>query len=255
MGGSAAAQTAKSRTSHTRPTKSKKPKKPAIKLGQPTGSFHPTCNLDSGSVGFYFFPANLGAKWTMRVITQLIDNQSKVVKADTSYSFERVVSDSNTTLQGAPVLEVESSAAYKPGGELTARTQQVTYYVDDSIAMLVVNHTLVGADNRYFLVNPLVVGNHWHDNPEDTVVSQIIATNEPVSVPYGSFAKSIVVRTRLHDGELSKFFVPGVGIAKTVYRGWPERLNGILVVTTELIALDKGDPTHSIRNRFAKKSL
>lgn len=214
----------------------------------------PTYNLDSNSVGNYFFPANLGAKWTMRVITRILDNHSKLIRVDTSYSFERVVNDSNRTIQGAPVVEVESSAPYKWGEELTAATQPVTYYVDDSIAMFVINHSLTSTDNRFLLVNPLKVGNHWHDKQEDTVVSEIIALNEPVTVPYGTFQKSVVVRTRTRDGELSKYFVPGVGIAKMVYRGWPERLNGIVFVTTELIALEPGDSTHGIRARFAQKN-
>jgi hypothetical protein len=256
MSGSAAAQTTspKKASSRAHSTKAHK-QKPGLKLVQPTGVFHPTCNLDSGSVGYYFFPANLGAKWTMRIMTQIFDNHSKLVRADTSYSFERVLSDSNTTLQGAPVLECESSAPYKKGDELTTRTMPVTYYIDDSVAMLVINHSINSGENRFMLVAPLKVGTRWHDKSEDTAVSEIIAVSEPVSVPYGSFSRSIVVRTRTMDGDLSKYFVPGVGIAKMVYRGWPERLNGTVVVTTELIALDRGDTTRSIRNRFAKKSL
>jgi hypothetical protein len=191
----------------------------------------------------------------MRIITQIFDTKSKLVQSDTSFSFERVVSDSNTTLRLEPVLEVESSAPFKAGGELTAQTRPVTYYLDDSVVMFVINHSLTSSENRFLLVNPLTVGNHWHDRAEDTVVSEIIALQEPVTVPYGAFQNALVVRTRTQTGDLSKYFVPGVGIAKMVYRGWPEGLNGTVVVSTELVALDKGDPTHSIRTRFAKRNL
>jgi hypothetical protein len=256
---SAGAQTKLSSKSGTHKKKSHTSTKPQlshpIAAASPKAADRPTYNLDSGSVGNYFFPANLGAKWTMRIVTQIFDNQSKLVRVDTSYSFERVVNDSNRTIQGAPVIEVESSRPYKWGDELTAATMPVTYYVDDSIAMFVINHSLTSTDNRFLLVNPLKVGNHWHDKQEDTVVSEIIALSEPVTVPYGQFANALVVRTKTHDGDLAKFFVPGVGIAKMVYRGWPERLNGVVVVTTELIALDKGDPTHSIKARFAQQNL
>lgn len=258
-GGFAAAQTAakKSQTSRTSQTgpKHKAKHRKAISVAKPAAVLHPTCELDSGSVGYYYFPANLGAKWTMRVITQIYDAKSQLVQTDTSFSFEHVVSDSNTTLRSEPVLEVESSAPYKAGGEFTARTMPVTYYIDDSVVMFVVNHSLTSSENRFLLVNPLTVGNHWHDRAEDTVVSEIIATHEPVTVPYGAFKNALVVRTRTQTGDLSKYFVPGVGIAKMVYRGWPERLNGTVVVTTELIALDKGDETRSIRTRFAKRNL
>jgi hypothetical protein len=245
---SGAVSTRKARKAHSTRSKKRKATSNGMVLG------HPTYDLDSGSVGNYFFPANRGAKWTMRITTQIFDAHSKLVRADTSFSFERVVSDSNSTLQGAPVLECESSAPYKLGGELTARTMPVTYYVDDSIVMFVLNHSMTSSENRYLLVNPLTVHNRWHDKAEDTTVTEIIATSEPVSVPYGSFKNALVVRTHTRDGDLSKYFVPGVGIAKMVYRGGPERLNGTLVVTTELIALDRGDPAHSIRERFAKKN-
>jgi hypothetical protein len=224
--------------------------KSSIKAVPQTGMFHPTCNLDSNSVGFYFFPANLGAKWTLRTVSQYLDAANKLLKSDTAYSFERVISDSNRTLQGLPVLGVESSMPYHAGEEAAAKVERAEYYVDDSVVMTVFNHSVTSGQNHFLLVNPLKVGASWKDVSDDTIRSQIIATDESVSVPVGDFNKSIVVQTAVGFGSLSKYFVPGVGIVKTVFRGIPPAENGTYVVTSELIELDRGNEKRSIKRQF-----
>jgi hypothetical protein len=217
----------------------------------PNNGFRPTCNLDSGAVGFYFFPANLGATWTMRTISETLDESNKVLKSDTTFSFERVVSDSNRTLQGLPVLRCESSTRFHEGHEKQAVLKEVEYYVDDSVVIAVVNHSIASNLNHTLIVNPLRVGTSWRDNPEDTLRTTIIALDEPVTTDLGSFPKSIVVKSTIRFGELSKYFVPGVGIVKYIFRGISPSQNGAFVVTTELVNLDKGDPKRSIKFRFA----
>ena len=216
----------------------------------PANVFHPTCHLDSNSVGFYFFPPNLGAKWTLRTISDVFDIKNKLLKSDTTYSFERVISDSNRTLQGLPVLRCESSMPYHAGGEDTAKLKIVEYYVDDSVVMTVFNHSNTSVANHTLIVNPLRMGASWKDVADDTTRTSVIATEEPVSTPIGDFPKSLVVQTPAGFGEMSKYFVKGVGIVKIVFRGIPPQENGTFVVTSELVALDRGNPKRSIKYRF-----
>jgi hypothetical protein len=69
-------------------------------------------------------------------------------------------------------------------------------------------------------------------------------------VPYGDFTDALVVRTPAGFGEMSKYFVPGVGVVKMIFLGIPPQANGTFVVTTELIALEPGNPKRSIKYRF-----
>ncbi len=215
-----------------------------------TSGFHPTCNLDSNSVGIYFFPPNLGAKWTFRTISQALDAHNNLLKSDTTFSFERVISDSNHTLQGFPILRCESSMPYRAGGEDTAKTQIVEYYVDDSVVMTVVNHSITNGSNHTMLVNPLRMGASWKDASDDTIRTSVIATEESVSTPLGDFPKSLVVQSPIEYGEMSKYFVKGVGIVKVVFRGIPPQQNGTFIHTSELVALDQGNPKRNIKYRF-----
>jgi hypothetical protein len=231
--------------------KSKKKSSLSLKIAPPAASgFHPTCNLDSGSVGFYFFPANLGAKWTFQTVSQVFDATSKLLKSDTSYSYEKIVSDSNVTLQGNPVLRCESSKPYRLGGDSTAAKVETEYYVDDSVVMTVFNHAISNNLNHFMLVNPLRVGAWWKDTREDTLRTYVIAVNEPVSTPIGDYPQSLVVRTKTGFSELSKYFVKGVGLVKMVFRGISPRDNGSFVVTSTLVNLERGDPKRSIKYRF-----
>ena len=234
------------------PKKSKHPaKRPTITARpiMPNG-FRPTCNLDSGSVGFYFFPANLGAKWTLRTIKQVLDVDNKVLRCDTVFSSERVISDSNKTLQGLPVLRCESIMPYAAGHEAEAKKNVVEYYVDDSTVRTVFNHSVSNTLNHTLIVNPLRIGASWRDNADDTIRSTVIALDEPVTTPKGSYPKSMVVQSSIGIGMLSKYFVQGVGIVKTEFRGIPPTQNGVFVVTSELVALDYGDPNRSIKRQF-----
>jgi hypothetical protein len=217
----------------------------------PKNSFHPTCHLDSNSVGIYFFPPNLGAKWTFRTISQALDIHNNLLKSDTTFSFERVISDSNRTLQGFPILRCESSMPYRAGGEDTAKTQIVEYYVDDSVVITVFNHSITNGSNHTMLVNPLRMGASWKDASDDSIRTSVIATEEPVSTPLGDFSKSLVVQSPIEYGEMSKYFVKGVGIVKVVFRGIPPQQNGTFIHTSELVALDRGNPKRSIKYRFS----
>ena len=226
--------------------------KPGISVRPaPVTHFRPTCNLDSGSVGAYFFPPNLGAKWTTRTITQVMDNSNNLLRCDTMFHFERVVSDSDRTLQGLPVLRCESSIGFRFGHEADAKTSPVEYYLDDSVILAVFNHSVTNSLNHVMLVNPLAVGKSWRDNTDDSIHTIVVATDEPVSTPIGDFARSLVVESHIGFGVLAKFFVPHVGIVRTVFRGTSPARDGTYVSTTELVKLDVGDTTRSIAKRFA----
>lgn len=242
----------KSRKSKKPPTShTKKPAAPSVKLA--TGAaFFPTCNLDSTSVGFYFYPPNLGAKWTARTVSQVFDAHSKLLKADTTYSYERVISDSERSLQGLPLLTCASSYAFRPGFEDSAKTKIVQYYVDDSVVIAVINHSVNAGLSHILLVNPLRTGAQWRDDLEDTIHSRIIAIDEPVTTVLGTFPHALVVQSRLGFGELSKYFVKGMGMVKSIYRGISPKENGSFVVTSELVKLENGDAKRSIKYRFPK---
>jgi hypothetical protein len=149
-----------------------------------------------------------------------------------------------------PVVRCESSFPYKAGEDTAAKLQETEYYIDDSVVMTVVNHTLTGGLNQFMLVNPLREGASWKDQHDDTTRTFVIATKEPVSVPYGNFSKSLVVRTPAEFGEMSKYFVRGVGLVKIVFIGLSPSEKETMLVATELISLDRGDPKRSIKYRF-----
>ncbi|MDP4199750.1 MAG: hypothetical protein Q8922_04005 [Bacteroidota bacterium] len=231
--------------------KQRRPAKPSVRI-MPAAVFHPTCNLDSNSVGYFFFPPNLGAEWMMRTISQIMDAHSRVLKSDTTFSFERVISDSNRTLQGLPILRCSSSFPFHAGAQDSAKRKEVEYYLDDSVIVAVMNHSVSNGLSHILLVNPLRVGASWRDDADDTIRTKVISLDEPVTTSLGTFPHSLVVQSRVGFGELSKYFVKGVGIVKTVYRGLSPRENGSFVVTTELVRLDAGDPKRSIKFRFPK---
>ncbi len=232
------------------PSHGKKPKHGA-RVVKPK-IFRPTCNLDSNSVGFYFYPPNEGAKWTLRTISEDLDANDKPVRIDTTFSFERIISVSNRTLQQYPVLECVSSTPYHAGQEASAKLSRVEYYVDDSIIMTVFDHSITSGLNHFMLVNPLRPGASWRDMSGDTIRTMVVAMKVPVRVPYGNFSNALEVRTPAGFGQLTKYFVPGVGIVKVVFRGIPPQENGAFVVTTELIALNRGNPKQSIKQQFQR---
>jgi hypothetical protein len=243
---------AQNRTNKSHKTNTSK-KKPELNVQLGTGAtFVPTCNLDSNSVGFYFFPANLGAKWSMRTISQVFDARSKLLKSDTTYSYEHVISDSERSLQGLPLLTCESSFPYRAGFEDSVKKKVVQYYLDDSVIIAVVNHSVNAGLSHILLVNPLNLGAQWRDDLEDTIHSRIIAIEEPITTVLGTFPHALVVQSRLGFGELSKYFVKGMGMVKSVYRGISPKENGAFVVTSELIKLETGDPKRSVKYRFPK---
>ncbi len=221
-----------------------------IQILHPKNTFRPTCNLDSNSVGFYFYPANLGAKWTLRTVAQMLDESSHVLKSDTTYSFERIISDSGMTLQGLPVLRCISSTPYHAGFEDSAKLSESEYYVDDSVIMTVFNHSITSELNHVLLVNPLDVGATWKDRAGDTIRTTVVADSVPVSVAYGNFSKALMVETPAGFGKMTKYFVGGVGLVKIVFHGIPPQQNGSFIVRSELVSLEKGNPKRNIKYRF-----
>ena len=139
---------------------------------------------------------------------------------------------------------------YAAGHVAEAKQSVVEYYVDDSTVIAVFNHSVSNSLNHTLLVNPLRVGASWRDNSDDTIRSKVIAMDEPVTTALGSYQKSMVVESSIGFGVLAKYFVSGVGIVKTIFRGIPPTKNGVFVVTSELVALDIGDPNRSIKRQF-----
>ncbi len=232
---------------------SKKPKR-SLHIAKPSAAqrFTPTFYLDSNSVGNFFFPANLGAAWTIRRVTHVFDDSSRIIEGDTVFSIERIVNDSALTLQGLPYLICENSV-FKPGSHQDIVRHESQYYVDDSVVMAILNNSVSYYGNHTMLVNPLKLGAHWKDQREDTLVSRIVSTDEVVTTSMGTF-HALVVTTTLQHGELAKYFVRGVGIVKTVFRGLPPSGIGAYVVTNELVNLDRGIEMRNLRRYQPKNS-
>jgi hypothetical protein len=196
-------------------------------------AFRPTWAYGEGSIGRYFYPHQIGSSWTMRTTSAMFDASNTVIGTDTMINTERVLSDTNRSLQGLPILIVESSSR-RLRGDTTAKVEYVQYYVDDSIVMAIINNSVTSADNKTLLVSPLKVGTAWKESIDDTAHARIVSLSEPVQTAYGSWDKSVVVSTKLGKGELAKYFVKDVGLVKVQFRGPGRNDVGAYVVTTEL---------------------
>ena len=197
----------------------------------------PTTNLDPGSVGYYFYPMTPGSYWTMRTVKSLYDLDNKLLASDTLFSTETVSTNSAASIQGLPLIKCISKS-YKPGqSKDVAAAEEVTYYVDDSLIMAVFNNSITHNQNVALLTTPLREGYIWPERFEDTIVTQVISTKEPVETPAGKFENAVVTSTKLGQGELSKYFVGQKGIVKMVFQGPAAGGRGSLVVTTDLMEI------------------
>ena len=212
------------------------PKK-SISMVQGSKMARPTTNLDPGSVGYYFYPMTPGSYWTMRTVKSLYDLDNKLLASDTLFSTETVSTNSAASIQGLPLIKCISKS-YKPGqSKDVAAAEEVTYYVDDSLIMAVFNNSITHNQNVALLTTPLREGYIWPERFEDTIVTQVISTKEPVETPAGKFENAVVTSTKLGQGELSKYFVGQKGIVKMVFQGPAAGGRGSLVVTTDLMEI------------------
>lgn len=233
LAGDATAQTKK---------KPARKQKSSVQVAQPKGrSIKPTYNLDSGSVGYYFFPITEGSYWTTRTVKSFIDFDGKVMASDTVLSTEHVLSNAEKSLQGAPLVKCESIAR-RPGSEIPIAKEEVTYYVDDSLIMAVFNNSITNSENRTLLTSPLAAGMAWPEKWDDSIGTEILSLREPIETAVGSFEDALVTVTRLGYGELVKYFVGQKGIVKMIFRGPAPNSRGSLVVVTDLVELHRADP-------------
>ncbi len=212
--------------------KRKKKSKSIIKLAPPS-NFKPTMTGAPGTVKYYFFPTAIGTKWTFRTIQLLLDFQGKLARADTIFTESQVVESNRFSLQRLPLM-VTSDTSYKDTG-VGVRSESV-YYVDDSVAMTVFNNSITNQDNRFFLVAPLSDRNAWHEKSEDTTITAIAGFVDSVITPIGRFDSVLVTLTQLQYSDLRKYYVPGHGIVKTIFRSPGPSGRGLVIITTEMIA-------------------
>jgi hypothetical protein len=216
-------------------------KKGGISIAKGNKFPKPSVTLDPGTIGNHFFPIAPGSYWRTQTVKALYDLQNKLVSADTLLAKETVLTNSAGSIQGLPLIKCES-ISFKPGmDEARGYREEVQYYVDDSLIMATFNNSVQHGENRALLVNPLKVGFKWAEKHGDTVMTEIVSVNEPVETVAGKWDNAVVTTTRMGYGELSKYFVPGVGIAKMVFRGPGANGQGTLVVTTDLLEVKHGN--------------
>ena len=211
--------------------KKRKKSKSIIRLAPPS-NFRPTMTGAPGTVKYYFFPTTVGTKWTLRTTQLIVDSQGKLVRADTIFTESQVVDTNRFSLQRLPLM-VTSDTSYKDTG--AGVRSESTYYVDDSVAMTVFNNSITNEDNRFFLVSPIKLRNAWHEKAEDTTITAIAGFVDSVITPIGKFDSVLVTLTQLQYSDMRKYYVPGRGIIKTIFRSPGPHGNGLLIVTTEMI--------------------
>jgi hypothetical protein len=211
--------------------------KKTVTLAPPT-QLKPTFNGDKGTAKYYFFPNRNGAEWTLRTIQLLIDKDNKIVRADTLFAQSKVIDTARFSLQGLPLM-VTSDTSYKSSG--IGSRSEAFYYVDDSIAMTVANNSISNGENRIFLVAPIKLRNAWHEKFEDTIVTMIAGFGDSVVTSLGRFDHVMVTLTQEDYSDMRKYYAPGHGIIKSVYRSVGPSGYGLVIVTTEMIAFKKPD--------------
>jgi hypothetical protein len=220
--------------------KKTKPKpKSSISLGAAHSDFHPTYSLGSGSVGKYFYPQSVGSSWKLKIVQHYFDAANHILSSDSLYSQETVISNANKTFQGLPLVTC-AARSWRANDEAHADSIVDAYYVDDSLVMAVFNNSINNNQNRVLLVSPLKVGNKWLEKTEDSARTEIATMHDTVNVPYGAFGNALVTVTKLGKIEMDKYFVPSVGIVKTVMRVPGRKEGETIVVTSELLELVRG---------------
>jgi hypothetical protein len=105
--------------------------------------------------------------------------------------------------------------------------------------MTVFNNSVTHGENRIFLVAPLRLRNAWHEKLEDTTVTAIAGFVDTVITPIGTFDSVLVTLTQQQFADMRKYYVPGRGIVKTIFRSVGPGGRGLVLVTTEMIAFRK----------------
>ncbi|MEI8133899.1 MAG: hypothetical protein WCH46_02330 [bacterium] len=216
----------------------KKSKNKKAVIAAPKTLLHPTFSGAAGTVKNYFFPTRIGAEWTLRTIQRLIDTSNHIVREDTIYGHSVVRDTAKYSLQGLPLL-ITADSSYRSTG--TGVTFESSYYVDDSIAMTVFNNSVTHGENRIFLVSPLQIRTAWHENSTDTIVTMIAGIGDSLLTPIGKFEHVLITLTQTQYSDMRKYFAPGRGIVKTVYRTIGPGGLGLVIVTCEMIAFKKPD--------------
>jgi hypothetical protein len=166
----------------------------------------------------------------------LFYQNGKLARADTLFSESLVIDNKRFSLQRFPLM-VTSDTSYKSTG-VGVRSES-SYYVDDSIAMTVFNNSVSHGENRIFLVAPVKLRNAWHERSGDTTVTAIAGFVDSVVTPIGTFDSVLVTLTQPQYSDMRKYYVPGRGIVKTVFRSPGPGGRGLVIVTTEMVAFRK----------------
>lgn len=204
--------------------------------------FTPTRTFAPHTVGAYFFPAHVGAAWTLQTVQTVLSDSGKVLRRDTVMNREEVYDTAHFSLQGLPILDCHDFA-YRLGAKDTAKSN-ASYYVDDSIAMTVFNNSVSHQLNKMFLVAPITIGNRWHDTYGDSVTTVIAGYVDSVITPLGHFDSVLVTLTRRGYTDLRKFFAQGYGIIKSIFRSPGPGGHGIVIIETDMIECKR--PNHEL---------
>jgi hypothetical protein len=221
----------------------KKPKKQTLQQA-PKVEIKPTFTRAPGTVASYFFPTDSGTAWQMRTIRLQFDDTGKIVSSDTTFNQQKVLSNKGFSLQKLPLVVCETKG-YKLGGLDTA-VGKAYYYVDDSIAMTVLNNSVNNIENRVFLVAPLHDSNAWHEKYDDSVYCAIESMTDSVEVPVGRFDSVLTTVTRVGYTELRKYYVQGYGLVKILFRAPGPGGRGLMAIKSEMMALAPGKKEESV---------
>ncbi len=224
---------------------SSKTDKPKTQVQVREGSkLKPTRTGEPGTAISYFWPMKPGASWTHRTVRLRMDDSGRVVASDTAFNTHRVISDTAFSLQHLPLVLCETKG-YRVGGLDTGRAT-AHYYVDDSIAMMVMNNSINNRLNAVFLVAPLKQGNAWHEKYDDSVYCVIGDFLDSVETPVGTFDSVLMTVTRVGYTELVKFYAQGYGLVKSVFRAPGPGSIGVVAMITEMVALKPPDPSENL---------
>ncbi len=224
------AQTKKSKKQKTKPKA-----KTEIHVA-PGSRVTPTFNGGPGTVEHYFFPTRVGTTWMHRTVRFVFNDTGNVVNTDTAYNVQTVLSNSAFSIQKLPLIQCESYG-YSSKGKDTTEKSMVYYYVDDSIAMTVMNNSVSNILNRVFLVTPLTDSSAWHEKYGDTSYCAIESIMDSCTTPMRKFDSVICTVSRSGYKELRKYYAPRFGLVKTIFRSPGQGGHGVVAVVTEMMAM------------------